>query len=284
MTARSLGGDLGGRRTREDGVDGERRMLEWIGDAVRAVAAGFGHGFAEVAEQVLVEASRRFRVGEDLLEAVEVLLFAAEEELLEAFGEGVEVVGFLEEAVSLADAAGLEDEVAVGFEVGEGLDDALAVGVESGGGLVDVDGGPEAGFVAGGEEVAEELSAAFIVAEEDLVGGAEELELVGGVERGGGGDEAVELEVGEQRVDDEGADVVGAGEFAEREVEGVAGLEDLVEDAADRVGRRGVAVDEVLQHAAGRRRRRAARRRRARRRGRRGRSPGCSSRGSSGRL
>ena len=198
---------------------------------------------------MLVQTLLRFRIGEDLLESVEVLLFAAEEELLEAFGEGVEVVGVFEEAVALADAGGLEDEVAVGFEVGEGLDDALAVAVEFFGGLVDIDGGPEAGLAAGGEEGAEEFSTIFVVAEEDLVGEAEELELVGGVEGGGGGDVAVEFEVGEEGVDDEGADVVGGGEFVEGNVEGVAGLEDLVEDAADGVGGGGVAVDEVFEDA-----------------------------------
>ena len=139
----------------------------------------------------MVEAVRRFRVGEDLLESVEVLLFAAEEEMLEAFGEGVEVVGVFEEAVALADAGGLEDEVAVGFEVGEGLDDALTVAVELLGGVVDVDGGPEAGFLSGGEEILEEGAALVFVAKEDLVGGAEELEFVGGVEGGGGGDVSV---------------------------------------------------------------------------------------------
>ena len=188
-------------------------------------------------------------VGEDLLEAGEVLLFTAEEKLLEAFGEGVEVFGVFEEAVALADAAGFEDEVAVGFQLREDFDDVGAVGVKFCCGLVDLDGGPEAGFFAGGEEFAEEVALFFVVAEEDLVGEAEEFEFVGGVEGGGGGDVAVEFEVGEEGVDDEGADVVDAGEFPEGEVEGVAGFEDLVDDAADGIGGGGVAVDEIFEDA-----------------------------------
>jgi len=191
----------------------------------------------------LIRAIARFGVGENLLEAVEVLLFAAEEEFLQTFGKGVEVVGFFDKTVALADAAGLEDEVAVGFEVGEGLHDAGALGFEGGDGVVDLDRGPEAGFLSAGEEGAEELLAFLVVAEEDLIRGAEELEFVGGVEGGGGGDEAFQFEIGEEGVDDEGADVVDARKFVEREIEGLAGFENLVENAADGLGRGGVAVD-----------------------------------------
>ena len=213
------------------------------------MAARVFHDLSEMVQQMLIEASLRIRVSEDLLEAVEVLLFAAEEELLESLSKGVEVLGCFEESVALADAAGFEDEVAVCFKVGEGFDDALAVGVELLGGLGDVDGGPEAGFLAGGKEFLEEFAAFFVVAEENLVGEAEELEFVGRVKGGGGGDVAVEFEVGEEGVDDEGTDVVGAGELVEGKVEGLAGLEDLVEDAADGVRGGGVAVDEVFEDA-----------------------------------
>ena len=71
-----------------------------------------------------------------------------------ALGEGGEVLWFLEPAVGVADPAEFEDQVAMGLQVGEGLDDAFALAVELLGGGIGIDGGPEAGFLAGGEEVA----------------------------------------------------------------------------------------------------------------------------------
>ena len=128
-------------------------------EAVGTVATAPDHLLAEVTQEMLVEAAVLFRVAHDLLESIEVLLFAAEEEFLHPFGEGGEVLWFLEPAVGVADPAEFEDEVAMGLQVGEGLDDAFALAVELLGGGIGIDGGPEAGFLAGGEEVAKKFLA-----------------------------------------------------------------------------------------------------------------------------
>ena len=69
--------------------------------AVGAVAAVLFHRLAEVFEELAVQAAGGFGVGEDLLEPLQVLLFAVFEELLHAPGQGGEVVRQFQAPVSV---------------------------------------------------------------------------------------------------------------------------------------------------------------------------------------
>ena len=174
---------------------------------------GFRQVFAEVAQQVLVEAGLFFGVGENLLQAVEILFLATEEELLEAPGEGGQVARLPETAVGVTNAAWFEGDIGVGFQGGKLLDDAVPVAVEllRGSGRIDRD--PGAAVFSGGEEVAQEPAVLFVVTEDGLFQVAQKLDPVGGVKRCGGNDVSFQFEVGEEGVDDEGADVVRASQF-----------------------------------------------------------------------
>ena len=105
-----VGGDFG------DGGGGEG---EWGGgraEAVGAVAAGSGEGFAEVVEEAGGETAVVEETGDDVVETGEVLLFAGGEASGHGGGDagGLEVVG--ETAVGEPAVGELEDGVAVLFE------------------------------------------------------------------------------------------------------------------------------------------------------------------------
>ena len=70
------------------------------------------------------------------------------------------------------------------------------------------DGGPRAACLTGGEEIGEELTLGFRMTEDDLTEISQESDPVGGVERGGGYDKALQFKVGEEGIDYEWADVV----------------------------------------------------------------------------
>lgn len=213
-----------------------------------AVATG-GQFFPEVREKRGVEAVGAQGVVNDLLEAGEVGVFAALEKVDEALGEGAEIVAFFEQLVTLAEAGGLDGEVAEVFEMGDGLDDFFARFVEGDGGFFGVDFLPLVAGLGGGEEFAEEGLAFFIESVQEMLEIAGEGHFVGGVKRGGRFEVAFELEVGEEGVDDEGADVVGAGEFVSRDVEFTGLVEEDAENGAEGLGLRGVAISEVGEGA-----------------------------------
>ena len=85
-------------------------------EAVGAVAAGSGEGFAEVGEETSGETAVVEETGDDVVESGEVLLFAGGEASGHGGGDagGLEVVG--ETAVGEPAVGELEDGVAVLFE------------------------------------------------------------------------------------------------------------------------------------------------------------------------
>ena len=109
------GGDVVGG----DGWDGGGGEGEWCGgrvEAVGAVAAGSGKGFAEVGEETSGETAVVEETGDDVVESGEVLLFAGGEASGHGGGDagGLEVVG--ETPVGEPAVGELEDGVAVLFE------------------------------------------------------------------------------------------------------------------------------------------------------------------------
>ena len=92
-----------------------------------------------------------------------------------------------------------------------------------------LDGGPDAACLSGGKKIGEELTLGFRVTEDDLAEVAQESDPVGGIERGGGDDEPFQLKVGEEGIDDEGADVVRSRKLIAGYVEMLPAIEDLIE-------------------------------------------------------
>lgn len=211
--------------------------------------AAFFHPLAEVAKEGGVKAGGGEGVIDDLLEAIEVGGFATLEEIDEAGGEDVEVVRLFKKTVALADSGGFDGDVAEVFELADRFDDFFLGDANFGGAFFGVDFLPFPAGFSGCEEFAEEGFLFGVETVEEVFEVAGEGEFVGGVEGSGRFEEALEFEVGEESVDDEGADVVEAREFEGGDVELAGLVEEDAEDGAEGIGLRGVAIGEVGEGA-----------------------------------
>ena len=176
------------------------------------------------------------RVGENLLETGEVLVLPTQEELLHAHGESSEVIRPAEAPVSMPDSPWPQNEITVGFKMGEGLNHPVSVTVQLPGGGIGVEGEPAASFPAGGEEVSEKLLLIRVVTMYNLLWAAQEFHLVSGIERRRGGEVALQFEVGEQGIDNERPNIVSASEVVVGDIKGISPLKDLIEDPSDGFG------------------------------------------------
>ena len=201
------------------GIDGARRR---VGQRARrlaqtrvAVAAILVQRFPEIIEQVGGAAAGGAGERQDLIQPFDVLLFALKETGRQPVGQLAHVKVTAEQAVPQACAGGLELEVALFLEVIQCGDDPLPRGAGGMHGRCEVELHPRPAELSGFEERAEKSLALLVEAGEGLVRGAEALELVLAVERARGGDDAFDLEVSQDGLDDERANVVCCGEVVD---------------------------------------------------------------------
>ena len=82
-------------------------------EARPAVAARVRVIFSKVGEQVPAETDFFLRVGDYLLQALQILLLPVKEEFLDPVGEGREIIRGSDTAVGVTDSGWLESDIAV---------------------------------------------------------------------------------------------------------------------------------------------------------------------------
>jgi len=182
---------------------------------------------------------------DDLLKALEVGCFAALKELNEAICEDMKVVRFFKETVALADSGGFYGDVPEVFKIADGFDDFFLGFADGCGAFLGIDFLPFVSGFGGAKEFTKEVLTIGIESIEEVFEVAREGYFVSGVKWRGGFEEALKFEVSEEGVDDEGADVMRAGEFVSGDVELAGLVEKDAEDGAEGIGLWGVAVGEV---------------------------------------
>ena len=234
---------------RNFGPRGSGEFGGWVdAQTARAVAAGC-HFLAEVTEERLVETGGAEGAVDDFLKALKVGLFATLEEIDHALSESVEVVRLFKESITLPDSRRFDGDVTEVFEMANRFDDFFFGLSDGSGGCLGVDFKPFVAGFGGFKEFAKEGLASGVEAVEEMVQVAGEGDFVGGVEGGGRFEKALQFEVGQEGIDDERTNVVGAGEFISGDVELTGLVQEDAEDGAEGIGLRGIAVGEVGEGA-----------------------------------
>src|SRR5215212_3637560 len=176
------------------------------------MTAGLGARLAEVADERPDLAAVVRDEREDAADPLDLGLLAPVEPLGEPLHELTQRRGMLEYGVALADVRGLQLDEGLLLQVAEGRDDPAPLLAEVGGGPLGIDARPDAPGLAARDEAAQEVGARRVEGGEDVVErAAGRAEAVAGIERCSLSEEAVELEVGEDRLQHERPHVVPGG-------------------------------------------------------------------------
>src|SRR4051812_22077528 len=183
-----------------------RKPLSGSGEAIRAVAARIGARLAEVTHERLHLAAVVLDEGNDALDPLCLRLLAAVEPCGEPVAQLVERPWLLQKREALAHVCDLQLHETALFEVAERFDDPLTFLAGHG---VRIDAGPDATLLAAREHTSQEVGAVGIEARKHVVPlTARRTHAVAGIERRALLEEAVELEIREDRLQHERPHVV----------------------------------------------------------------------------
>ena len=187
---------------------------------------------------------------DDLLDPLGLRPLAESEPLDQTIEELDRRAGPSEDRVALSGVSGPELDQAALLEVAERGDDAAALLAEHACRLLRVDARPDASRLAARDEAAQEVGALGVERADDVLErSVHRAEAVAGIERRSLPDETLQLQVRENRLQDERTYVEAPGELvlADRELRAVVVREDLGEQALDRLPRGRIAVREALE-------------------------------------
>ena len=225
-----------------------RRNFDLALPAPAAMTTGMFPLFTEVGGKGIGLASVQGYQIQHLLQAMDLRLFPFKDALVQLSGQALGGSRLPQASVAMTDTGNLHLQQLLLSQPVQGAYDPVSLRCQGDCGPCRIQGEPDSAFASLAKQGGEEITPFTLKAGENLGRTLQRLEFVVGIEWGSTLQITLQFQIGEQRAQDQGTDVMLGREGVETDIEVIPQAKKFLDQAAQGGLVRGVAIDEIFQH------------------------------------